>query len=78
MVRKVTGNGLLLHSAIAVELEQGQPLGLFWQKVWHRGHRTKPPADETPSKRNNDTPKLARPNGLERLPKKNPIDGSKQ
>lgn len=41
------GNGLLLHSAIAVDPEQGQPLGLFWQKIWHRQHRAKPPADET-------------------------------
>ncbi len=38
---------MLLHSAIAVDPEQGQPLGLFWQKVWHRQHRAKPPADET-------------------------------
>jgi hypothetical protein len=45
------GNGLLLHSAMAVEPEQGQPLGLLWQKMWNREHRTKPPADETPQQK---------------------------
>lgn len=29
------GNGLILHSTLAVEPEQGQPLGLLWQKLWH-------------------------------------------
>ncbi len=42
------GNGLLLHSALAVDPDQGQPLGLLWQKLWNREHRAKPPADETP------------------------------
>ena len=41
------GNGLLLHSALAVDPEQGQPLGLLWQKLWNRQHREKPPAGET-------------------------------
>jgi hypothetical protein len=41
------GNGLLLHSGLAVDPEQGQPLGLLWQKLWHRQHRAKPPANET-------------------------------
>ena len=41
------GNGLLLHSALAVDPEQGQPLGLVWQKLWNREHRAKPSADET-------------------------------
>jgi Transposase DNA-binding/Transposase DDE domain len=41
------GNGLLLHSALAIDPEQGQPLGLLWQKVWNRPHRAKPPRDET-------------------------------
>ncbi|NEQ44425.1 MAG: IS4 family transposase [Leptolyngbya sp. SIOISBB] len=45
------GNGLLLHSALAVDPEQGQPLGLLWQKLWHRPHRVKPPADETPAQK---------------------------
>lgn len=45
------GNGLLLHSALAVDPEQGQPLGLLWQKLWHRSHRAKPPADETPEQK---------------------------
>jgi len=42
------GNGLLLHSALAVDPELGQPLGLLWQKVWNRQHRPKPPKKETP------------------------------
>ena len=41
------GHGLLLHSALAVEPDQGQPLGLLWQKLWNREHRAKPPANET-------------------------------
>lgn len=41
------GNGLLLHSAMAVDPEQGQPLGLLWQKLWNRQHREKPPTGET-------------------------------
>ena len=41
------GNGLILHSTLAVEPEQGQPLGLLWQKLWHRESKAKPPADET-------------------------------
>ncbi len=45
------GNGLLLHSALAVDPEQGQPLGLLWQKLWNRQHRAKPPADETPEQK---------------------------
>lgn len=45
------GNGLLLHSALAVEPDQGQPLGLLWQKLWNRQHREQPPADETPQQK---------------------------
>jgi len=30
------GNGLLLHSALAVDPEGGQPLGLLWQTLWQR------------------------------------------
>lgn len=45
------GNGLLLHSALAVDPEQGQPLGLLWQKLWNRQHRVKPPTDETPEQK---------------------------
>lgn len=44
------GNGLLLHSALAVDL-QGQPIGILWQKVWNRQHRAKLPADETPEQK---------------------------
>ena len=45
------GNGLLLHSALAVDPGQGQPLGLLWQKVWNRQHRPKPPKHETPQQK---------------------------
>jgi len=44
------GNGLLLHSALALDLK-GQPIGILWQKVWNRQHRAKPPADETPEQK---------------------------
>ena len=41
------GNGLILHSALAIEPQQGQTLGLLWQKLWNREHKPKPPKDET-------------------------------
>ena len=47
------GNGLLLHSSLAVDPEQGQPLGLLWQKLWHRKTPAPPPANETARKRRN-------------------------
>ena len=45
------GNGLLLHSGLAVGPEGGQPLGLLWQKLWNREHRAQPPSDESPSQK---------------------------
>ena len=45
------GNGLLLHSSLAVEAETGQPLGLLWQKLWHRDTPDPVPADETAKQR---------------------------
>jgi len=45
------GNGLILHSALAVDPQHGQPLGLLWQKLWHREHKPKPPAGETPEQK---------------------------
>ena len=45
------GNGLLLHSGLAVSPEDGQPLGLLWQKLWNRQHPAPPPANETPSQK---------------------------
>lgn len=45
------GNGLLLHSALAVEPETGQPQGLLWQKLWNRPPVVPPPAGETPEQR---------------------------
>ncbi len=29
------GNGLILHSALAIEPEKGQSIGLLWQKLWN-------------------------------------------
>ena len=42
------GNGLILHSALALSPEQGQVIGLLWQKLWNREPKAKPPQDETP------------------------------
>lgn len=41
------GNGLILHSALALAPEQGQVIGLLWQKLWNREPKAKPPQDET-------------------------------
>ena len=32
------GNGLILHSALAINADNGQPMGLLWEKLWHREH----------------------------------------
>jgi len=42
------GNGLILHSALAIAPEKGQVIGLLWQKLWNREPKAKPPQDETP------------------------------
>ena len=36
------GNGLILHTSLAVDPNCGQPLGLLWEKVWKRAHLLKP------------------------------------
>ncbi|MEH2118545.1 hypothetical protein [Nostoc sp.] len=41
------GNGLILHSALAIDSQTGQSLGMLWQKVWHREPKQKPPKNET-------------------------------
>ncbi|MBD2248237.1 hypothetical protein H6G26_33235 [Nostoc sp. FACHB-888] len=41
------GNGLILHSALAIEPQTGQSMGLLWQKLWNREPKLKPPQDET-------------------------------
>jgi hypothetical protein len=41
------GNGLILHSALAIDPQNGQSMGLMWQKLWNREHKPKPPKDET-------------------------------
>ena len=45
------GNGLILHSTLAIEPEKGQSLGLLWQKLWHREPKARPPKDETPAQK---------------------------
>ncbi len=32
------GNGLILHSTLAINPDNGQSLGLMWEKLWHREH----------------------------------------
>lgn len=29
------GNGLILHSALAIDPQTGQSIGLLWQKLWN-------------------------------------------
>lgn len=41
------GNGLILHSCLALEPDLGQPLGLLWEKLWHREHKASQPSNET-------------------------------
>ncbi|MEW5858512.1 MAG: hypothetical protein AB1861_14195 [Cyanobacteriota bacterium] len=39
-----------MHSTLAVEAGSGQPLGLLWQKIWHREAKMKPD-NETPTQK---------------------------
>lgn len=41
------GNGLILHTARRVDPDFGQPLGLLWEKLWHREKPTQPQEGET-------------------------------
>jgi hypothetical protein len=45
------GNGLILHSALAIEPQKGQSIGLLWQKLWNREPKQKPPKEETPTQK---------------------------
>ncbi|MEL6164580.1 MAG: transposase DNA-binding-containing protein, partial [Cyanobacteria bacterium J06628_3] len=45
------GNGLILHSCLALEPDFGQPLGLLWEKLWHREKKQKPPLNEEPEQK---------------------------
>ncbi len=36
------GNGLIMQSTLAVAAETGEPIGLLWQKIWHRERKVKP------------------------------------
>lgn len=42
------GNGLILHTSLALDPDFGQPLGLLWEKLWHREKSQKPPISEEP------------------------------
>jgi hypothetical protein len=57
------GNGLILHSALAIAPEQGQVIGLLWQKLWN----------QKPSRRKMKPQK--RKNSDRRLPEKQPDKG---
>ena len=57
------GNGLILHSALAIDPQTGQPFGLLWQKLWNPWPKQKPPKDEAPTqkkKRQAESRKAAR------------------
>lgn len=41
------GNRLILHTSLALDPDFGQPLGLLWEKLWHRQHKPSPPPGET-------------------------------
>jgi len=41
------GNGLILHTSLAVDPDFGQPLGLLWEKLWNRPHKAAVPLGET-------------------------------
>ena len=45
------GNGLILHSCLALDPDFGQPLGLLWEKLWHREKMQKPPLNEKPEQK---------------------------
>ena len=40
-----------LHSALAIEPEKGQSIGLLWQKLWNREPKQKPLKEETPTQK---------------------------
>ena len=48
------GNGLILHSSLALDPDFGQPLGLLWEKLWHRQHKASPPPGETSTAKKSD------------------------
>jgi len=56
----VQGNGLVLHSALAIEPQNGQSLGLLSQNCGIRA-KGKPPQDETNAEKNKDKPQLKNP-----------------
>jgi len=51
----VRRGSLVLHSALAIEPQNGQSLGLLSQKLWNREPKAKPPQDETPTQKKTKT-----------------------
>ena len=70
------GNGLILHSALAIEPEKGQVLGLLWQKLWNREVKEKPPTNETPEQKK-DRKNKAKLHVKNHLRKKNLTNGQR-
>ena len=69
------GNGLILHSALAIEPEKGEVLGLLWQKLWNREVKEKPPTNETPEKKKKDRRNKAKLHVKDHLRTKNLTNG---
>ena len=75
------GNGLILHTSLAVDPDCGQPLGILWEKVWKRekaekgkkkGSKTRPFEEKESYKWVEAIKKV-----LENLQEANPISGQK-
>ena len=71
------GQGLILHTNIAVEPEKGLPLGILWQKLWHRPPDTLEQDSETKISRKQKQAAKRQINS-DSFKKKNPIDGLKE
>jgi len=69
------GNGLILHSALAIEPEKGQVLGLLWQKLWNREVKEKPSTNETSEKKKKDRKNKGKLLVKDHLRTKNPTNG---
>ncbi|MEH2137841.1 hypothetical protein [Nostoc sp.] len=37
----------VIQCSLALDPDFGQPLGLLWEKLWHRQHKASPPPGET-------------------------------
>jgi hypothetical protein len=63
-----------LHSALAIEAQQGQTLGLLWQN-FGIGNTSLSPKDETPEQKNNGTKVLEKLPVKDHLPRRNLTSG---